>query len=124
VPHTGGQDLVGLDALVGGFVVVDEQCLVEQEATGRAAAGEARWRPLERGATQFVAGRLEALGDAGQFRAGGRVGDCLPEPGQPLGVEPMAAGPDAEELGVRRAKKPLTARRRSPSQNQKSMWSL
>ena len=67
MPHTGGQDLVGLDALVGGFVVVDEQCLVEQEATRRAAAGEARWRPLERGATQLVAGRLEALGDAGQF---------------------------------------------------------
>jgi len=32
VPHAGGQDLLGLDALVGGFVVVDEQALVEQEA--------------------------------------------------------------------------------------------
>ena len=38
VPHAGGQDLVGLDALVGGFVVVDEQALVEQEAPSGGAA--------------------------------------------------------------------------------------
>jgi hypothetical protein len=63
-----------------------------------AAAGNARRRPLERGATQLVAGRLEAPGDACQLRAAGRVGYRLPEPRQPLGVEPMAAGPDAEDL--------------------------
>jgi hypothetical protein len=41
----------GLDALVGGFVVVDEQALVAQEAPGGLSAGEARRRPLERGPT-------------------------------------------------------------------------
>jgi hypothetical protein len=48
VLHAGGQDRVGVDALVGGLVVVDDQGLVEQEAPGRAAAGNARRRPLER----------------------------------------------------------------------------
>jgi hypothetical protein len=60
VPHAGGQELLGLDALVGGFVVEDEQALVEQEALSGA-----RWqRPPaapERGATELVAGRLQAL---------------------------------------------------------------
>jgi hypothetical protein len=98
VPHAGGQDRVGVEALVGGLVVVDDQGLGEQEAPGGAAAGNARRRPLERGATQLVAGRLEAPGDACQLRAAGRVGYRLPEPRQPLGVEPMAAGPDAEDL--------------------------
>jgi hypothetical protein len=87
-----------VDALVGGFVVVDEQGLVEQEAPGRAVAGNARRRPLERGPAQLVAGRLQTLGDAGQLRAAGGVGDRLPEPGQPLGVESMAPRPDPEEL--------------------------
>jgi hypothetical protein len=32
VPHADGQDRVGVDALVDGFVVVGEQGLVEQEA--------------------------------------------------------------------------------------------
>jgi hypothetical protein len=98
VLDAGGQDRVGVDALVGGLVVVDDQGLVEQEAPGGAAAGNARRRPLERGATQLVAGRLEAPGDACQLRATGRVGYRLPEPRQPLEVEPIAAGPDAEDL--------------------------
>jgi hypothetical protein len=109
-----------VDALVGGFVVVDEQRLVEQKAPGRAVGGKAGRRPLERGAAQLVPGRLQPLSDDCQVRTAGRVGDRMPKPGQPLGVEPMAAGPDAQP-GVRRAKKPETARRRSPSQNQKSM---
>jgi hypothetical protein len=33
-PQAGGRDHVGLDALIGGFVVLDEQGLVEQEAPG------------------------------------------------------------------------------------------
>jgi hypothetical protein len=57
--HALGQDHGGLDAPVGGLVVVDEQGLVAQETP----AG---------------------------------VGDRLAEPGQPLGVEPVAAGPAAE----------------------------
>ncbi len=61
VPHAGGQDLLGLDALVVGFVVVDEQALVEQEAPSGGTAGNARRRPPERGATELVAGRLQAL---------------------------------------------------------------
>jgi hypothetical protein len=77
---------------------VDEQGLVEQETPARAAVGEARGRPLEHGPTQLVAGRLQALGDAGQLGAAGGIGHDLAEPGQPLGVEPMAAGPDAQDL--------------------------
>jgi hypothetical protein len=124
VAPAGGQDLTGEDALVGGLVAVDEQRLVEQEAPGRAVFGRAGRRPLEGGPVQPVAGRLQASVDAGQLGAAGGVGDRPAEPGQPLGVEPVAAGPDAQELGVRRAKKPLRARRRSPSQNQRSRWSL
>ena len=99
VGHTDGQDLGGLDALVSGFVMVDEQGLVEQEPPGRSAVGEARRRPLERGPAQLVAGPLKALGDAGQVRAAGGIGDGLAEPGQPRRVQPMAAGPDAQGLG-------------------------
>ena len=100
MPQAGGQDRVGVDALIGRLVAVDEQRLEEQEAPSRAGALEARRRPLERGTTQLVAGRLQAPGDPGQLRAAGGVGDRLPKPGQPLGVEAMAAGPDAEELRV------------------------
>jgi hypothetical protein len=57
-----GQDRATVDTLVGGFVAVDEQCLVEQEAPGRAIVGEARWRPLERGTPKLVAAHREAPG--------------------------------------------------------------
>jgi hypothetical protein len=50
-PHAHGQDRVGLDALIGGLVVMDEQGLVEQEAPGRTTAGEARRWPLQRSPT-------------------------------------------------------------------------
>jgi hypothetical protein len=48
VPHAGGQELLGLDALVSGFVVVDEQALVEQEApsVGRLATPAGRRQAL------------------------------------------------------------------------------
>jgi hypothetical protein len=64
VTHAGGQDLLGLDALVGGFVVVGEQALVEQEAPSGGLAGNARRRPPERGATELVAGRLQVVNPA------------------------------------------------------------
>jgi hypothetical protein len=113
-----------VDPLVGGFVVVDEQRLVEQEAPGRPAAGDARWRPLERGAAELVAGCLQALRDAGQVGAAGGVGDRVAEPGQLLGVKPMAAGPDADQLRGQAGEEAADGAAPLALPNQKSRWSL
>jgi hypothetical protein len=88
VAHAGDQDRLGVDPLVGGFVVVDEQCLVEQEPTGRAGGGEAgRW-PLEGGSAP-----LDGSATACRNRAS-RSGSS---PWQPIPTPRSSGGEPGEE---------------------------
>jgi hypothetical protein len=96
---------------------------VDQKPLDRAGAWEPQGRPFERRPAQPVAGGLQPRRNAGQLGAAGGVGDRPPEPAQLRRVEAVVASADADDLGSQPAKKPDTARRRSSSQNQKSMWS-
>jgi len=57
--RAGGQDRLAVEPLVARFVAVNEQGLVEQEASGGAVAGNAAGRPLEPACMPCHQGKLD-----------------------------------------------------------------
>ena len=99
VPGERGDEALAIEGELRRFVVVDEERGVAQEPGPQVRRPGIPWGASVGLAAELVAGRLDAGHDAGQLRAGLRIGDSAAEGGQRTLVRAVAAGADPDQLG-------------------------